>query len=81
MLKKKKVLKVKRGKWVKVAQSCPTLWDPMDCSVRGIIQARILECVAIPFSRSLALQVDSLPAESPGKPQKRQKYRQFTKPK
>ena len=37
-------------------QSCPTLWDPMDCSppgfsVHGILQARILEWVAIPFSR------------------------------
>ena len=27
----------------KVAQSCPTLCDPMDCTVRGILQARILE--------------------------------------
>ena len=38
------------------AQSCPTLWDPMDCSllgssVHGISQARILKWVAIPFSR------------------------------
>ena len=41
---------------VLVAQSCPTLCDPMDCgppgsSVRGILQARILEQVAILFSR------------------------------
>ena len=40
---------------VLVAQSCPTLCDPMDCShpdssVHGILQARILEWVAIPFS-------------------------------
>ena len=39
-----------------VTQSCPTLRDPMDCSlpgssVHGISQARILECVAISFSR------------------------------
>ena len=39
-----------------VAQSCPTLGDPMDCSppgssVHGIFQARILEWVAISFSR------------------------------
>ena len=39
-----------------VAQSCPTLCDPVDCSpsgssVHGILQARILEWVAIPFSR------------------------------
>ena len=36
---------------VKVAQSCLTLCDPMDYIVRGILQARILEGVAIPFSR------------------------------
>ena len=37
-----------------VAQSCPTLCDPMDCSlagfsVHGIFQARVLEWVAICF--------------------------------
>ena len=36
-----------------VAQSCPTLWKPLDCSppgpsVHGIFQARILEWVTIP---------------------------------
>ena len=41
---------------VLVAQSCPTLCNPVDCnppssSVRGILQTRILEWVAIPFSR------------------------------
>ena len=39
------------GENVKVAQSCPTLWDPMDYTVHGILQARILEWVAFPFSR------------------------------
>ena len=39
----------------KVAQSCPTLSDPMDCSlpgssVHGIFQARVLEWGAIAFS-------------------------------
>ena len=39
-----------------VAQSCPTLCDPMDCSpagsfVHGILQARILDWIAFPFSR------------------------------
>ena len=39
-----------------VALLCPTFCDPMDCtlpgaSVHGILQARILEWVAIPFSR------------------------------
>ena len=48
-------------KWSEVAQSCPTLCDPVDCtppgsSVHGILQARILqarilEWVAISFSR------------------------------
>ena len=103
---------------VKIIQSCLTLCDPMDYIVHGILQARILEWVAFPFSRessqprdqtqvsrtagrffttwatrkaqgywsgqpipslgelpnpgikagSPALQVDSLPAELPGKP-------------
>ena len=39
-----------------VTQSCPTLCDPMDCSlpgfsVHGIFQAKVLEWVAIAFSR------------------------------
>ena len=39
-----------------VAQSCPTLSDPMDCSlpgssVHGIVQARVLEWGAIAFSK------------------------------
>ena len=39
-----------------VPQLCLTLWDPMDCSppgssVHGILQARTLEWVAMPFSR------------------------------
>ena len=36
---------------VKVTQSCPTLCDPMDYAVHGILQARILEWVAFSFSR------------------------------
>ena len=35
----------------KIAQSCPTLCGPTDYTVHGIPQARILECVAFPFSR------------------------------
>ena len=61
-----------------VTQSCLTLCDPMDCnppgsSVHGILQARILECVAMPFSKGSSrlrnrtqvscLQTDSLPSE------------------
>ena len=72
--------------FVLVAQACPTLCDPMDCSlpvssVCGLLQARILEWVAIPFSRGSSrtrektqidcvLQADSLPSEPPGKPLK-----------
>ena len=41
---------------VRLLQSCPTLWDPMDyclpgSSVHGVLQARILEGVAMPSSR------------------------------
>ena len=61
-----------------VAQLCPTLCDPMDCSppgssVHGILRARILERVAKPSSggssqprdltQAPALQEDSLPSE------------------
>ena len=39
-----------------IVQSCPTLFDPMDCSqsgssVHGVVQARVLEWVAISFSK------------------------------
>ena len=65
-----------------IAQSCPTLCDPMDCSppgssVHGILQTRILQWIAIFFSRDLpnlgikprysALEADSLLSEPPGK--------------
>ena len=47
---------LERKRESEVAQSCPILCDPMDCSlsassVHGIFQARILEWVAISFSR------------------------------
>ena len=63
-----------------VTQSCPTLCNPVDCSppdssVHAILQARILEWVAIPFSRGLpkqgikpgspALHADFLSSEPP----------------
>ena len=38
---------------VQVAQWCPTLCDPMDYIVHGILQARILEWVAFHFSRGI----------------------------
>ena len=63
---------------VQVAQLCLPLWSPMDYTVHGILQARILQWVAFPFSRALpnpgieprvpTLQVDSLPAKPQGKP-------------
>ena len=37
---------------VKVAQLCPTLCDLMDYTAHGILQARILEWIAVPFSRA-----------------------------
>ena len=66
-----------------VAQSCLTLCDYLDCSlpgssVHGILQARILEWVAIPFSRGSSqprdqtevshIAADSLLSEPPRKP-------------
>ena len=68
---------------VLVAQLCPTLCDPMNCSqpgssAHGIFQARMLEWFAITFSRGIlphqgielgspALQADSLLSEPLGK--------------
>ena len=58
---------------VKFTQSCPTLCDPMDYTVHGILHTKILEWVALPFSnpgikpRSPALQADSWLAEPQGK--------------
>ena len=51
-----------------VAQSCPTLCDPMDCSlpgfcIHGIFQARVLGIEPTPPT----LQADALPSEPPGK--------------
>ena len=79
---------ISKLKSMKVTQLCLTLCDPIDCSLsgscppgsslHGILQARILKWVAIPFPGdrpnpgiepgSLSLQADSLPSESPGKP-------------
>ena len=70
---------------VLVTQSCPVLWNPLDCSpsgssVHGILQAALLEWVAVSFSsRSSSprdqthvsciscIVVDSLPSEPLGK--------------
>ena len=70
------------SRWGEVTQSCLTLCNPVDCSLpgsslHGILQARVLEWVAISFSRGSsqpgnqtgvsALQADSLPIELSGK--------------
>ena len=47
-------------KKVKAAQSCPTLCDPRDYSILGVLQARILECVALPFSRESSQPKDQI---------------------
>ena len=67
----------------KLTQSCLTLCNPVDCSppgssVLGILQARILEGVAMPFSKvlshpgvkpeSLISLISLLPLVPPGKP-------------
>ena len=74
----------------KSLQLCSTLCNPIDCippscSVHGILQARILEWVAMPSSRgsalldpeieptSPALQADSLPLSPKGSPKKQMK--------
>ena len=63
---------------VRVTQSCPTLCDPMDYTVPGILQARVLEWVATSLSRGSSrtrdrtqyptLEADTLTSEPPGKP-------------
>ena len=67
-----------------VAQSCPTPCDPVECGVQGssvhvIFQTRVLEWVAISFSRGssrtqgsnpgLPHWADALPSEPPGNPE------------
>ena len=68
---------------VLVTQLCLILCNPVDCSppgssVHGVLQARMLKCVAIPFPgdcanpgfkpKSPAFQEDSLLSKPPGKP-------------
>ena len=77
---------------VLVIQSCPTFCDPLDCSppcfsVYAIFQARILQWVAISFSRDLSdpgiksrsptWQVDSSLSKPPGKPNSNS-YQEYT---
>ena len=64
--------------WLKVTPSCPNLCDPMYYTAHGILQARILEGVAFPFSRGSSQPRDQtqvsciagefFTAEPPGKP-------------
>ena len=63
---------------MKVTQLYPSLCDPKDYTVHGILQARILEWIAVAFSRGSSQPKDqtqvsciaggSLPSEPPGKP-------------
>ena len=87
---------IKRCMCVKSLQPCLTLCNPMDCSppgssVHGILQARILEWVAMPSSRELphpgiklaslaapALQADSLLLSHQGSPILRGIHFQFS---
>ena len=78
---------------VLVTQSCPMLYDPMDCSppgssVHGISQARILEWVDISFSRGPSKPRDPtcvpylvgrlFTTEPPGKPQNTNSFVDFS---
>ena len=75
---------------VKVAQSYPTLSDPMFYTVHGILQARTLEWVAFPFSRESSqprdqtqvpyIEVDSLPTVLWGKQKAKQRSEWPRKP-
>ena len=53
--KETRTSKIVRNCWrkvkMKVAESCPTLCNPMDYTIHVILQTRILEWVAVPFSR------------------------------
>ena len=49
---------------VKVAQSCPTLCDPINYTVHEILQARILEGGAFPFSRASSQPKDGTQVSS-----------------
>ena len=80
ILKKKKTNLISNyGGWkVKVVQLCLTLFDPIDYTVQDVLQIRILEWIAFPFSRRSSqhrdqtqfshIPADSLPAEPQAKP-------------
>ena len=80
MLEEGKIDEYGSEKKVVLAESCLNLWDLPSSSVHGLLQTRILEWVAMPISRGISLsrdqtqvfllQVDTLPFEPPGKPQK-----------
>ena len=53
---------------VKVTQLCPTVCDPVDYTVHGTLQARILEWVAFLFSRESSQSRDWTQVSDPGLP-------------
>ena len=57
---------------MKVTQSCPTLCNPIDYTVHGLFQTRILEWVAFPFSRVSSQPRDQTQGSNPGLPHCRQ---------
>ena len=59
---------------VKVIYLCPTLCDPVDYTIHGILQARILEWIAFPFSRGSSPTQGS----NPGLPHYRQIHYQLS---
>ena len=79
-----------KAEWMKVAQSCPTPYNPMDNTAHGTLQARILEWVSLSLLQGIfptqgsnpspTLQADSLPTELWGKPMRKQRFRAFKHP-
>ena len=61
-------LRPSAAKYMKVAQSCPTICNPMDYTVLEFLQARILGWVAGPFSRGYSQGIFSTQGLNPGLP-------------
>ena len=57
---------------MKITQSCLTLCDPMDYTIHGSLQAKILDWVTFPFSRGFSQPRDWTQVSNPGLPHCRQ---------